>query len=157
MSLFLAFTFGSCSDSDASVNTAPQTSQLITTYNASSDEKEMARIINVYRISKGFHELEMVNHISYKAQEHNFYMIEKNVVNHDYFEERANNIMQVLGGVKVAENIAFNYSTPNAVLNAWIDSPGHKENLDGDFTHFGLAITLSPAGKSYYTAIFLKK
>jgi len=101
--------------------------------------------------------LETINHISFKSQEHNTYMIENNVVNHDYFESRANNIIQVLGAVKVGENIAYNYSTPNAALASWIDSPNHKENLDGDYTHFGISISTSPTGKDYYTAIFMKR
>ncbi len=156
--LFLVFSFGSCSDTDSPENvTTPSSSQIITTYNSTEDEKELARLINNYRSSKGFNQMEIINHISYKAQEHNLYMIERNVVNHDNFENRANNIMEVLGAVKVAENIAFNYSSPVAALTSWLESPNHKENLDGDFTHFGLSITMSPTGKSYYTTIFMKR
>ena len=47
--------------------------------------------------------------MSYKSQEHNVYMIQNNVVNHDNFESRANNIIQVLGAVSVGENIAYNF------------------------------------------------
>jgi|SRR6478672_10703960 len=157
MPMVLVFTLVSCS-SDSSEDLAPVDTQLVTNYNSSADEVELARIINQYRVSVGKSELQIVNHISFKSQEHNIYMIENNVVNHDYFESRANNIIQVLGAVKVGENIAYNYSTPNAALNAWLNSPGHKANLDGDYTHFGISISVNPAtGKKYYTNMFMKR
>ena len=157
MPMILVFTLGSCS-SDSSEDLAPVDNQLVTNYNSTPDEVELARIINVYRVSVGKSELQTVNHISFKSQEHNNYMIENNVVNHDYFESRANNIMQVLGAVRVGENIAYNYSTPNAALNAWINSAGHKANLDGDYTHFGISISVNPTtGKKYYTNMFMKR
>lgn len=157
MPMVLVFTLVSCSN-DSSEDLAPVDNQLVTNYDSNADEVELARIINQYRVSVGKSELQIVNHISFKSQEHNFYMIDNNVVNHDYFESRANNIIQVLGAVKVGENIAYNYSTPNAALNAWLNSPGHKANLDGDYTHFGISITVNPAtGKKYYTNMFMKR
>ncbi len=132
--------------------------ELITNYDYNAEEIDLANRINNYRESVGKNRLELINHISYKSLEHNEYMIENNVVNHDYFDSRANNIMQVLGAVRVGENIAYNFSTPNSALNAWLNSPGHKDNLDGDYTHFGISITINPTnGKRYYTNIFMKK
>jgi len=156
MPIALVFTLVSCSN-DSSEDLAVDNA-LVTNYNSSADEIELARIINQYRLSNGKSTLEIVNHISYKSQEHNLYMIQNNVVNHDYFQSRANNIMQVLGAVRVGENIAYNYSTPNAALHAWLNSPGHKENLDGDYTHFGISISVNPTnGKKYYTNMFMKR
>lgn len=156
MPMALVFTLISCSNDSTEDVTVDN--NLVTNYNSSVDEVELARIINQYRVSVGKSELQIVNHISYKSQEHNLYMIENNVVNHDYFDSRANNIMQVLGAVRVGENIAYNYSTPNAALHAWLNSPGHKENLDGDYTHFGISISVNPVnGKKYYTNMFMKR
>jgi uncharacterized protein YkwD len=152
----LVFTMISCSP-DSKEDEQVQ-AQLITDYNYTQDEMKLAQVINEYRVSQGLNSLEIINHISYKSLEHNQYMIDNNVVNHDYFEERSNNIIQVLGAVKVGENIAYNFSTPNAALYAWLQSPGHKANLDGDYTHFGISITVNPAtGKKYYTNMFMKK
>ena len=153
----MVFTLGSCSN-DSSEDLNGSNNQLVTNYNSSVDEIELARLINEYRVSVGEPKFEIINHISFKSQEHNLYMIENNVVNHDYFAERANNLIQVLGAVRVGENIAYNYSTPNAALYAWLNSPGHKENLDGDYTHFGISISVNPAnGKKYYTNMFMKR
>ena len=156
MPMALVFTLISCSNDSTEDVTVDN--NLVTNYNSSVDEVELARIINQYRVSVGKSELQIVNHISYKSQEHNLYMIENNVVNHDYFDSRANNIMQVLGAVRVGENIAYNYSTPNAALHAWLNSPGHNEHLDGDYTHFGISISVNPVnGKKYYTNMFMKR
>lgn len=157
MSLTLTFSMTSCSSYDSEENSVSNV-KVVNTYSSSSDEIALAQIINNYRVSKGLNSLETINHISYKSQEHNFYMIEKNVVNHDYFQQRSNNIIQVLGAVRVGENIAYNFSTPNSALNAWLNSPGHKANLEGDYTHFGISISIDPeTGKKYYTNIFMKK
>lgn len=155
MPFVLVLTLVSCSN-DSQEET--EDLQLVTTYDYSTEEIDLANKINDYRVSVGLNTLERINHISYKSAEHNQYMIDNNVVNHDYFDSRANNIMQVLGAVKVGENIAYNFSTPNAAINAWKNSPGHKANLDGDYTHFGVSITVNPAnGKKYYTNIFMKR
>lgn len=131
---------------------------LIQNYEYHSDEIELANLINEHRISLGLNALQMVNHISYKSEEHNEYMIAKNLVNHDLFDERSLNIIQVLGAVKVNENIAYNFTTANSVLNAWLNSAGHKATIEGNFTHFGISIRISPQnGKKYYTNIFMKK
>lgn len=152
----LVFTMISCSPDSKEEEQVE--AKLITDYNYTQDELKLAEVINDYRVNKGLNALEIINHISYKSLEHNQYMIDNNVVNHDYFEERSNNIIQVLGAVKVGENIAYNFSTPNSALHAWLQSPGHKANLDGDYTHFGISITVNPAtGKKYYTNMFMKK
>ncbi len=152
----LVFTMVSCSTDSKEKASVDNT--LVTNYDYSQDELKLAQIINEYRVSHGLNTLEIVNHISYKSLEHNDYMIDNNVVNHDFFDERAENIIEVLGATKVGENIAYNFSTPNAALYAWLNSPGHKANLDGNYTHFGISIKVNPAtGKKYYTNMFMKK
>jgi uncharacterized protein YkwD len=152
--IILVLTLVSCSKDE----TADTKEIEETNYNYSTDETTLANKINEYRVSVGKNPLIIINHISNKSLEHNEYMITNNVVNHDYFDDRANNLIHVLGAVRVGENIAYNFSTPNSAMNAWINSPGHKANLDGDYTHFGVSISINPAnGKKYYTNIFMKK
>lgn len=147
----------SCS-SETTDDVPVQQTQLVNTYNYSDVELELAKEINDYRISKGLNALETINHISYKSEEHNEYMIANKVVNHDFFEERAENLIELLGAVKVNENVAYNYTTPAGVLHAWLQSESHKANIEGDFTHFGISVTEDPeTGKKYYTNIFIKK
>lgn len=39
------------------------------------------------------------------------------------------------------ENIAYNYNTPEAVMDAWMNSPGHRANiLNASFHHIGIGV-----------------
>jgi len=151
------FTMDSCS-SDASEDTANSTTAVIVeNYTYSDAELETMKLINEYRVSVGLNALEKINHISYKSEEHDFYMIDNKIVSHDGFVERSENIMKALGAKTVGENIAYNYNSPQAALKAWLNSPTHKENIEGDYTHFGISIREDAAtGKKYYTNIFAK-
>ncbi|RBN50161.1 CAP domain-containing protein [Flavobacterium psychrolimnae] len=150
-------TMNSCSSDSSEIEAADATVQKVVTYSYNSIELETMELINAHRVSKGLNPLEKINHMSYKSEEHDNYMIANNVVNHNDFAARSENIMKTLGAKSVSENIAYNYNTPQAVLNAWLASPGHKENIEGNFTHFGIAIKENPAtGKKYYTNIFAK-
>lgn len=152
----IIFTMNSCSP-DSSEDTSSSTSnQKAMAYTYNSTEIETMTLINNYRASIGLNELKEINHISYKSEEHDHYMIANNVVNHNDFVSRSENIMQVLGAKSVSENIAYNYNSPQAALDAWLKSSSHKANIEGNFTHFGLSIRVSADGKKYYTNIFAK-
>ncbi|GGD31451.1 CAP domain-containing protein [Flavobacterium orientale] len=151
----IMFTLVSCSTEDSAESSE---NLKVENYAYNDIELDMMARINDYRASVGLPELAPIDHISYKSGEHNDYMIENDVVGHYYFESRSNNIKQVLGAVRVSENLAYNYNTNNAALNAWLNSDGHKENIEGDYTHFGISIKINPAnGRKYYTNIFMKR
>ncbi len=157
MPLVLVLTLVSCS-SDSTEDVIMPADAATASYQYNEDELVLFDAINSYRESKGLNPLQPVEYVSYKSEQHNEYMISKNEINHDFFQERSQNIMAVLGASKVNENVAYNYSTANSVLNAWLNSPGHKANIEGNFTHFGASIRINPeTGKKYYTNIFLKK
>jgi uncharacterized protein YkwD len=148
-------TLNSCS-SDESTSATDVSSLKVAEYTYTATELQTMVLINNYRVSIGLNPLEKINHMSYKSEEHDNYMIANNVVNHNDFVARSENIMKVLGAKTVSENIAYNYSTPESALNAWLASPGHKENIEGDFTHFGISIRENLNGRKYYTNIFAK-
>jgi uncharacterized protein YkwD len=154
--LAIMFNMGSCS-SDFSEDTTVD-KKVVTTYNYNDIESTLFTLINNHRQSIGLNPLEVINHISYKSEEHNFYMIDNQVVNHDYFQQRSKNLKEVLGAVRVGENVAFNCLTAEGVFGAWMSSPSHKANIEGNFTHFGVSVTTDPAtGRKYYTNMFIKK
>ncbi|RKS02501.1 CAP domain-containing protein [Flavobacterium sp. 102] len=153
--LAIVFTMVSCS-SDSEGTTEDK--QVVTTYNYNENELKLVTLINDYRESLGLNTLQVINHISYKSEEHNYYMIEKNVFNHDYFQQRSDNLIRVLGAERVGENIAYNYQTPESAFAAWLNSPAHKANIEGDYTHFGISVTTNPdTGRKYYTNMLIKK
>ncbi len=156
--LALVFMMASCSSDSTDELVSNSNMVVVNSYSYSTDELQLEQLINNYRVSVGLNSLESVAHVSFKSEEHNEYMIAKNQLNHDFFQERSQNIIQVLGATKVNENVAYNYITPEGALHAWLQSPGHKANIEGDFTHFGVSIRVDPnSGKKYYTNIFVKR
>jgi len=152
----VVFTMNSCSSDSSETPSSSTATMKVMDYSYDSSELEAMNLINTYRVSVGLNELQQINHISYKSEEHDHYMIRNNVVNHNDFVARSENLISVLGAKRVGENIAYNYNTPQSVVKAWLNSPTHKENLEGDYTHFGISIRTNPDGKKYYTNIFVK-
>lgn len=128
----------------------------IHTYTQSSDEIDMLNRINHYRDSIGVQQVSLLEHVSYKCYEHNQYMIENNVVNHDYFCDRSTNIQNIYGAVHVGEIIAYNYTTNRSALVAWNNSPCHDTIIRSEFNRVGISITENPTNhRKYYTVIFI--
>ncbi len=153
------FSLSSCSKDSISEgeNTNLKTADLVDNFAYSEIESEILTAVNNYRKSKGLSELQRVDDITVQAEDHTFYMVEKNVVNHDNFILRYNALVQEIGAKSVSENIAYGYGTAEGVVQAWIDSEGHKKNIEGDFSHFGIAVERDANGKNYFTNIFVKR
>ncbi|NRS90588.1 uncharacterized protein YkwD [Flavobacterium sp. 7E] len=156
------FVFNSCTSDNTLNNEVPiatisVSAQKVESEIYNSDELEVMNLINVYRISIDLKPLEKSNFISFKSAEHNKYMIANNVVNHAGFEARSESIINTLSATATGENIAYNYNNAQSVLDAWLKSSFHKENIEGNFTHFGISIQIdSKTGRKYYTNIFAK-
>ena len=144
----------SCSSDSESVNEPIETAK---SYTHSAIELELLDEVNAYRVSVGLNPLQIIEHISYKSAEHNAYMLANQTVTHAGFDERKSNLQSVLGAYRVGENVAFAYATAQSTVNAWVNSPSHKANLEGDYTHFGASIKMDEQGRKYYTNMFIKK
>jgi uncharacterized protein YkwD len=155
--IILVLVFHTSCSSEESSNEAEAKLPIVTVYEYSPLELETMALINAHRVSIGLNTLEKINHVSFKSEEHDNYMIANNVVNHDDFVARSENIIKALGASRVSENIAYNYNSAKGAFDAWMNSPAHKENIVGNFTHFGIAIRENPVnGRKYYTNIFVK-
>lgn len=154
--LSAVITMNSCSTDVAATPTSAN-SKVVAEYSYTILENQTMDLINNYRVSIGLNSLQKISYVSLKSEEHDNYMIANNVVNHDDFVARSEDIMKVVGAKTVGENIAYNYNTAQAAFDAWLASSGHKANIEGDFTHFGISIRTNPAnGAKYYTNIFVK-
>jgi len=157
--LFVLITLSlfSCSKEEVAPDQPQTSAQVNVKYNYTTDELEVLTLINNYRISKGLNTLEKIDFIATVAEGHDNYMISVGQVSHNNFAERYQALVTNLGAKTVSENIAYNYATPQGVFNAWLASDGHRVNMEGDFTHFGIAIRANADGKKYYTNLFMKK
>ena len=55
------------------------------------------------------------------------------------------------------ENIAYGQTTPEQVMNSWMNSSGHRANiLNVDFTSIGVGYTQSSSGTPYWTQLFFR-
>ena len=155
----LFITFASCSTESSDETTPVEASNYVVdnNYAYSPIELEVAERINQYRASKGLNPLEKINHISNVAEDHDAYMISVNTLTHALFAQREDNLKATLGAVSVGENIAYNYSTAQSVVDAWLASPSHKANIEGNYTHYGISVRENEAGKKYFTNLFIRK
>ena len=114
-------------------------------------------LVNTYRDSLGLNPIIIDNsYASALSVEHTFYMIDKNKISHDNFSERSN-YLKNNGASKVGENVAFGYNTAEEVFHAYLNSPTHKNIIEGDYTYCGYGIIKNKNGINYYTQLFYKK
>ena len=157
---FLAFsvlTLTSCSkDSIEDLDTANLTTK-VSPVNYTTIELEILDQVNDYRALNGLPELASLDEGSRQAAIHNDHMIEKVEVCHDDFAYRYTALKNSVQAKAVSENVAFGYSSAEAVVNAWIGSDGHRENMLGEHTHFGISVKAGKDGRLYFTNIFVRK
>ncbi len=55
----------------------------------------------------------------------------------------------------VGENIAYGFSSPEDVMDGWMNSEGHRANiLDDRYTELGVAKAVAPNGTCYWVQLF---
>lgn len=148
--LVLIATFTSCSKDNVSDDEMEQLEAL-------SVAEEILQIVNAHRASIGKNTLEfntLANDLSY---EHTLYMIEQRDISHDDFDERSDRLIAEEDASRTGENVAYGQRDAEAVMEAWLNSSGHRKNIEGDFTHIGIAAIKNNSGTYYYTQIFFKK
>lgn len=156
LAIIVLFSFTSCSTDtvdDSSLNTievpvAPQ-AKLI--------EIEIMELINDYRINAGLNPLENHNTVKAVASTHTDYMIEVDNVSHDNFFLRKQSLEANANADVVSENVAYGFNSAESVVNAWLNSPGHKDNIEGDYTDFDVSAEQDEEGKWYFTNMFIKR
>ena len=68
-------------------------------------------------------------------------MITKDRVNHAGFALSLWDIIQVVAAKNVCENVAFDNNSLVKAANAWLQCPIDKENIEGEFRHFGVVLS----------------
>ena len=150
----------SCSPADDDASLFESTKLEETSINVvySDIESEILNLVNKYRESKNLSVLKVSNIISKEADTHTKFMITNGEVSHANFNVRAQNLMNNAGAKYVSENVAYGYSSAEAVVNGWINSIEHRKNIETpDFTHFGISTDADSSGRNYFTHIFIKK
>jgi uncharacterized protein YkwD len=120
-------------------------------------ESETLKYVNEDRISLGLSPLQMNELESSLAAKHSQDMSSGKVkFGHDGFNKRAKTIQKELGSTEVGENVAEGSMTAREVVDGWLHSPGHKKNIEGNFTLTGIGYAADKKGDIYFTQIFSK-
>ncbi|OQB20492.1 MAG: Chlorophenol reductase precursor [Firmicutes bacterium ADurb.Bin182] len=123
-------------------------------------ETECIRLINIERTNRGLQALQTNWELSrcarYKSQD----MINKNYFSHQSPTYGSPFTMMQSFGLKfsaAAENIAYGQRTAREVVNAWMNSPGHRANiLSQAYTVTGVGAAKKANGTLYWTQMFMK-
>lgn len=118
--------------------------------------QEVLEVVNEYRSSIGLSILSEHGTSETLALSHSAYMVEQNRASHDNFFHRSD-YLRNRGAEVVTENVAYGYQSAQSALEGWLASPSHKEALEGDFTHTGIAVVANENGIKYYTQLFIKQ
>jgi uncharacterized YkwD family protein len=123
-------------------------------------ENEVIRLVNIQRVNNGLPKFSANWQLSriarYKSQD----MINKNYFSHISPTYGSPFNMMENFGLKFSaagENIAMGQQTPSSVVNAWMNSPGHRANiLNPSYTQIGVGLAKNSNGTCYWTQMFIK-
>lgn len=121
-------------------------------------ESQILELVNQHRQSIGKQSLELDTYMSYECRTHSKNMAEGSVsFGHDGFGDRVDRIKKEIGGGGSGENVAVGYQSAESVMEGWLNSSGHRANIEGNFTTIGIGAYQEEGGGIYYTQIFLNK
>lgn len=114
--------------------------------------------VNQVRAEQGLPALVLEPTLRDTARDHTLDMSLGDVpVGHAGFEERAAAVRLELPVARVGENVAFNRGSEDPVRTAiqgWLESAGHRENLEGDWLYAGVGVAHDSTDGWYFTQIF---
>ncbi|SKA76546.1 spore coat assembly protein SafA/uncharacterized protein, YkwD family [Caloramator quimbayensis] len=123
-------------------------------------EDEVIRLVNVERAKAGLQALtknwQLCRVARYKSQD----MIDKKYFSHTSPTYGSPFTMMQNFGIRFSaagENIAYGQRTPAEVMNAWMNSSGHRANiLSPSYTQIGVGLAKDANGVCYWTQMFIK-
>ncbi|AXT58301.1 CAP domain-containing protein [Aquimarina sp. MMG015] len=143
----------SCSSEDDSINSNINTDELTNETNISDD---ILALVNQHRQSLGLSTLSKNNTAEQLAIDHTKYMISIEEINHDNFNQRGNILGDEENATGTAENVARFYSDAQSVVDGWLNSTGHRENIEGNYMYTGISAIKDENGRYYYTQLFYR-
>ncbi len=116
-------------------------------------------LVNDHRASIGLRALIHDDEMGTIARTHSQNMASGAVAfGHTGFSSRCSASKTALGGGNwCGENVAAGQTTPKAAFTSWMNSSGHRANIEqGRATHTGFGYAKSSSGKYYWTQIFVE-
>lgn len=111
---------------------------------ADPDVQTFVDLMNDHRLSVGCDPLTWVEPVAEVAHAHSVDMVDRGFFAHTNPDGQSPFDRMRDAGLTLsrgAENIAYGYATPEAVLQAWLDSPGHRANIENcSLTEHGVGL-----------------
>ncbi|DBA96416.1 hypothetical protein WJX77_001798 [Trebouxia sp. C0004] len=120
-------------------------------------------LVNQHRVTAGRQALVLENALTACAQRHSQDMAHMGRMGHT--GANGSNLQRRLSEAGwttnmfagAAENVAEGQSSPEEVVQGWLNSPGHATNIYGDYTHTGLGfVARTKKHREYWTQVFVK-
>ena len=137
---------------------SPVAFALDTSASSTDYEQRVVQLVNAERVKAGLDELYLDSKISDVAR-----LKSKDMADLNYFAHNsptygmAGDMLLKFGITWSAwgENIASGQDTPEIVVNEWMNSPSHRENiLSPNFTFIGVGYYVDSDGTPYWTQMF---
>lgn len=124
-------------------------------------EWELFQRVSLHRDSMDLPRLRWNDDLAAIAREHSRAMAAGTVpFGHDNFQQRVARAASV-GYVNVGENVAFNDyprdTTAMVAVAGLVNSPPHRNTMEGSWEHSGVGVARSPAGTWFYTQLFARR
>ena len=139
---------------------SPRRNRRATSMSMAAIERSVFQKINQYRQQKGLSSLSLNTTIAQQARQHSQSMANSRDLSHNGFNSRVQTISKSISPRAAAENVAFNKGFSNPVaqaVNGWLNSPGHLQNIMGNYNLTGIGVTRNNQGEFYFTQIFIKR
>ncbi|WP_103900203.1 CAP domain-containing protein [Clostridioides difficile] len=135
-------------------NNSGSTSESFSAY-----QKEVVDLVNIERAKAGLNPLTLDSSISNVATKKSQDMIDNNYFSHNSPTYGSPFDMLKKFGISyktAGENIAIGQKTPKEVVNAWMNSEGHRKNImNPNFSKIGVGVAQKSGGSIYWTQIFV--
>jgi uncharacterized protein YkwD len=121
-------------------------------------EQAVFEQINAHRQAQGLDPLGHQSVIATQSRQHSEAMAQNRRLSHDGFQSRVGAIAQTLTYRGAGENVASNqgYTDPaTQAVQGWLNSPGHRQNIEGNFDATGIGVAQAADGTYYLTQIFI--
>jgi uncharacterized protein YkwD len=103
-------------------------------------EQEVVERVNSLRAANGLPPLKRVTELDQAARYHATDMVHDSYFDHDSYDRVGGSLVQACGWAEriqsyysnrrsIAENIAAGQATPQDVMNVWMNSTGHRQNI----------------------------
>lgn len=124
-------------------------------------EQQVLKLVNEVRAENGLSPLTWADDLANVARAHSQDMINRNFFSHTNpdglspFDRLKNSGISYRAA---AENIAYGQKTAEAVMDAWMNSSGHRANiLSSSVKELGVGAAKASNGTIYWTQVFVSR